>query len=170
MPTNSTEDKQDFAAKYTARLKTLSKADKAKLKRNVGKTLEQSHNVQAVFWRALPYQESMKPYQQEDYFLVATLYPLADSAQTGSIGKALQLASKNNENKSNGYDRRFQALLNANRDQLPFRLRQIISLLKAADVGVDWAQLMRDIRHWESASRYIQKRWAKDYYYTPDSK
>ena len=65
---------------------------KARLKRSAGRSLDEANRNLALFYSLLP--RSGVPVNQEPtYWLVATLYPLADAATTGtsalpSIGHA----------------------------------------------------------------------------------
>lgn len=59
---------------------------------------------------------------------------------------------------------RFIALLDADDEQLPDRLRQTLSLLRAEGVSVPWAQLLGDLLAWNHPDRYVQRRWARAFY------
>jgi len=59
---------------------------------------------------------------------------------------------------------RFAALLRANPDDLPVILRQMVSLLKSADVPINWDQLFTDLCRWNNESKYIQRQWANQFW------
>lgn len=61
-------------------------------------------------------------------------------------------------------ERRFVALLNSHPDDLPTHLRHAVSLLRANDVRVDWAQLLADLRQWDHPERYVQRAWARSFW------
>lgn len=145
---------------FIERLARLDAGERARLKRNAGSTLAEARNVLGLFYRIVP--PNVPAYQHETYFLVATLYPLADAASTGSLGNALRLAQQ--EQNSAGLDRRMERLLDADEAQLPFRLRQAVRYLYSQRVGVDWPQLLHDLLRWSHPERYIQRRWAADYF------
>src|SRR5690606_12987181 len=84
------------------------------------------------------------------------------AASTGSLGNALRLAR--NEENSAGLDRRMERLLDADETQLPFHLRQAVRYLYSQRIGVDWLQLLHDLLRWTHPERYIQRRWAADYF------
>jgi len=112
------------------------------------------------------------------YFLVATLYALttrgSDQRRSGgglSLGLALhglrqeQLAATGRSTDDKiSLDRRVAALLDADADQLPFRLRQIVRLLHSHEQTLDWFKLLRDLLNWEHPNRFVQPRWAREYY------
>ncbi len=77
-----------------------------------------------------------------------------------ALGKACaihQLASK-----STSTERRFIALLDADRDQLPHRLRQMIALLK--EQSIDFDALLNGLLYWDDDQRRTQNAWARDFY------
>jgi CRISPR type I-E-associated protein CasB/Cse2 len=59
---------------------------------------------------------------------------------------------------------RFRALLSCHRDDLPEHLRHAISLLQSKDVPVDWARLWYDIQSWDTENRWVQRRWARQFW------
>lgn len=159
-PTPAKSQSDRWIAQFIQRLETLDAGERARFKRSSGATLAEAGPVLGLFYRTLPAQ--VPPYQHETYFLLATLYPLADAAETGSLGNALRLART--EHNSAGLDRRVERLLDADEAQLPFRLRQAVRFLYSQRVGVDWQQLLRDLLRWTHPERYIQRRWAADYF------
>lgn len=62
--------------------------------------------------------------------------------------------------------RRFDALLAAHRDDLPYHLRQSISLLRTHDVPVDWPQLLADLGAWTWEGHTVQFAWSRSLYVT----
>ena len=111
-------------------------------------------------------------------FIVAALfayYPDAKS-NTGNLGASWKefrnkkkKRNPNDESKTDSNENRFVALLNAEVDELPNYLRQIIGLLKSEDVAVNWEQLFKDVQFWEAAgdnSKYesVQRKWARSFW------
>jgi CRISPR type I-E-associated protein CasB/Cse2 len=106
------------------------------------------------------------------YYLVAALFAYYQSGSgglskqrltQGNIGDhCLKAAQK--DNKSASFEMRFTALLKANSDDLPVILRQMISLLRSADVATNWNQLFHDLCRWNSETHYIQRQWANSYW------
>lgn len=60
--------------------------------------------------------------------------------------------------------RRLDAILAAHPDDLFPHLHQVIRLLKAGDVPVDWDQLLRDLRDWDRDDRRVQWSWSRSFY------
>ena len=150
-------------AEFCKRLEQLDAGERARLKRNAGRTLAESHDALGLFFRLLrslnvPRYEPV----EETYFLVATLFPWAESREEGNLGHALRLAR--DEKYAQGLDRRVEVLLDANREQLPFRLRQAVRFLDSQRVGVNWPQLLKDLLAWDHPKRYVQENWARTYF------
>jgi CRISPR system Cascade subunit CasB len=61
-------------------------------------------------------------------------------------------------------ERRFIHLLDADREQLPYRLRQIVALLH--EQPLDFQALLNDLLFWNSADKCVQNAWARIFYRT----
>ena len=147
-------------AQFIARLEKLDAGDRARLKRNAGKSLAEAKEALGLFYRLLPH--GVPAYQEEVYFLVATLFPLAESGGKNDFGTSLYLAQSAKNSK--GLDRRVENLLDADLVQLHFRLRQAVHFLQSCRVRVNWQQLLEDLLQWDHPDRFIQQRWARSYF------
>jgi len=69
-----------------------------------------------------------------------------------------------------GVERRFMALLAADREDIGHHLRSLMGLLRQHDVPVNWLQLLRDLGRWPQPERDVQRRWARSFWgsTTPD--
>ncbi len=144
---------------FIENLKALTPGERARLKRNAGKYLEEARNL-GLFYHILPY--GVPQYQEEMYFLVASIYPLGESGGVGNFGDSMRRGrDKDNEK---GMNRRMEILLDADERQLPFRLRQAVRYLYSKRVPINWEILLRDLLRWNSPKRYIQKDWARAYF------
>jgi CRISPR type I-E-associated protein CasB/Cse2 len=147
-------------AEFCQRLGELATGERARFKRNAGRSLAESHNVLGLFFRLMP--PNVPKHQEATYFLVATLFPLADSGGEGNLGQSLHQARDTKY--AQGLDRRIEILLDANREQLPFRLRQAIRFLYSRRVPVNWPRLLQDLLAWNSPRRWVQENWARAYF------
>jgi CRISPR system Cascade subunit CasB len=147
-------------AEFCRRLAELEAGDQARLKRNAGNSLSEAASALGLFYRLLP--PGVPAGQEETYFAVATLYPLADGDGAGDLGAALHRARNSANGK--GLDRRLEALLDADETQMGFRLRQSIHYLQSQRVRVDWPRLLEDLLQWNRADRKIQRQWAHSYF------
>ena len=158
---------QRQAAEFIAALEQLDAGGLARLKRNAGHTLAEARDVYRAFFQALPYTVGERLH--EDYFLIATLFPLAGNrANAGNFGdtmRRVKLARGGDESgRANSLDRRFEALLDCDRQHLHFRLRQAVRLATASEQAIDWTQLLLDIIGWDHPERRTQLRWARSYF------
>lgn len=146
---------------FTERLAAFSPAERARLRRNVGKSLAESYEVAGLFFRLLPY--GVSSWDEPWFFLVATLYPLATLSDPRPFGVTLRLVGETTQSKS--FDRRVEILLNAAPEQLPYRLRRVIQLAGSRGIAVHWPTLLADLTHWTHPDRFVQLRWARDYFH-----
>ena len=145
---------------FCDRLAQLDRGELARLKRSAGRTLAESHDALGLFFRTLP--RNVPRWQEETYFLVATLYGWADAGGQCNLGDALYRARQGGGEA--GLDRRMRVLLDADREQLPFRLRQAVRFLYGQRVPISWPQLLQDLLAWDHPRRYVQENWARAYY------
>lgn len=135
----------------------------AQLKRNAGKTVSEARTIPPLFWQSLPY--NLYPDQEERYFLVATLFPFVKDTNDSDRNFGSVLKRIRNEQNEKGLNRRFTALLDADEQQLPFRLRQLIMRLKGQEnIHLNWALLLYHLTHWEHDGRWVQLNWARAYF------
>lgn len=167
MTQNEPSPRQRQIATFIGALERLDAGGRARLKRNAGRMLGDARDIHRVFYQALPYEVLDNLYLHEDYFLVATLFPLTPHQQgRGTLGSTLHRVRsiRGGGDQLNSLDRRFQTLIDSEREQLPFRLRQAVRLAAAADQPIDWAQLLSDLLAWNLDGRPVQLRWATDYF------
>lgn len=150
---------------FLERLQGLSTGERARLKRNAGKALADSHQVMGLFFKILP--PGLWSGAEPWFFLVATLFPQTGSAAEGNFGDSLRLARS--ADNGDGLDRRFEVLLDADEQQLPFRLRQAVRLLAATEIPVNWPQLLSDLTNWTHPNRFVQEQWARTYFRRKES-
>ncbi|MBA3416376.1 MAG: type I-E CRISPR-associated protein Cse2/CasB [Chloroflexia bacterium] len=81
-----------------------------------------------------------------------------------NLGDALWQLQNMESAEPAGVERRFMALLDADRSDLDNHLRQIVSRLRQADIPLDYARLLRDIRSWDHPDRFVQRQWARSYW------
>jgi len=112
--------------------------------------------------KAMPYVEPFvreEGWKREAHYLVAALYALKDGEH--QKGRTLARALREKAQESDSVEKRFLALLDADRDQIAFRLRQAVGLVEG---GLDFAQLLDDLLRWFGPERRVQARWAKEFY------
>lgn len=58
-------------------------------------------------------------------------------------------------------EKRFLALLDADRDGLGYQMRQTVMLLATEDLTPDWVRLTTDLLHWGDG---VRRTWAREFY------
>ncbi len=145
----------------------------AALRRGLGKEPGTVPEMYPYVVRFLP--DTSWPRQEMPYYLVASLFAWhqqdwPEPGAPGLGGSLARLRLKQAEERhtplepGDSVERRFVALLNSSRDDLPDHLRQVIGLLRSADIPINWLTLLQDIQGWESASRRVQRRWAREFW------
>lgn len=144
----------------------------AALRRGLGKAPGEAADLYPYLVPWLP-RLPANPWQEDAYYLVASLFgwhPLSwrgaegDGDRARSTNLGVSFARLAGEAEGAGVERRFVALLNADRDDLPEHLRHGVGLLKAHEVPVDWAQLLHDVQGWGWPSRSVQRGWARAFW------
>ena len=91
-----------------------------------------------------------------------------EDSQDPGIGLASALLKLRDDPKQSqagdSLTKRFTALLDADSDELPWRLRQITAQLSAAGITVDWPALLNDLWHWNHSNRSVQVNWARQFW------
>lgn len=127
-----------------------------------------------AFVAAYPYVEPFvrntgDPWQREAHYLVAGLW--AAHWREGRTGHSMPIGSAcatyQSSTGSTSTERRFINLIDADTDQLPHRLRQMIALLK--DQPVDFEALLRGLLYWNDDEKRTQNTWARDFYRSIDA-
>jgi CRISPR system Cascade subunit CasB len=104
------------------------------------------------------------PRQAQRRLLIAGLFALhPSSGRTGNMGTVFAKL-RHVRGSSGSLDQRFVALLEAHREDLPGHLRRAIGLARSADVAVDRAQLLADLRLWDHPRQLVQRAWAREYW------
>ncbi len=104
---------------------------------------------------------------REVVYLVAALYAShpVDQAR-GQSGRSLGAALRRLDG-GPAIDRRVARLVLCDQATLPAQLRSITQLLARCGIGVDWAQLLRDLLAWDKLGRPVQSAWARAYWGPP---
>jgi len=98
------------------------------------------------------------------FYLVAGLW--ASHWRDGRVGVPMTFgkacAAHQVASGSTSTERRFITLLDADSDQLPHRLRQMVALLK--EQSIDFDDLLNRLLYWNDDQKRTQNIWARDFY------
>jgi CRISPR system Cascade subunit CasB len=102
----------------------------------------------------------------DTFVLVAGLYALHPMHHDDgtSIGTALRRLRSAITGGESSLDLLVAALLDAEEEDVRSRIRHVVLRLASAEIPLDYAQLLRDLQRWSHPRRFIQKRWARDYW------
>lgn len=160
---NTVAQPKDRFIKYLESLvKQKDRAALANLRRGLGKPPQTAMEMYPYLGQFLS-QEPKRNYENA-IFIVAALfayYPDAKST-SGNLGASLRRYFE--ETKSDSVEKRFVALLNAEADELPNYLRQIVGLLKSKEIAVNWEQLFKDVQFWNSENSRVREKWARGFW------
>lgn len=120
---------------------------------------------------AFPYVEPFLKGEQEGWrrdahYLVAALWAAHWREDRAGAAQPLARACAAHQFKSGSAstERRFINLLDADREQLPHRLRQMVALL--GEQPIDFERLLSDLLSWHRDDKRTQNNWARDFYRT----
>jgi CRISPR type I-E-associated protein CasB/Cse2 len=94
---------------------------------------------------------------------VASLFASHSNATPDRFAAAFRHLWKSQE-EAPSVARRFAVLLESDRRDLPTHLRHAVKLLKASEIGLDWASLLFDLGRWDDSDRRVQRRWSRDFW------
>ena len=151
------------------RLEQLSNKERTALKREAGKCMANASSLAlSVFFRAAPPELNRR--QQECWFTAMTLACLWNVEETHvRENMALMLRKYAKKQETKGMDRRIRALLDTRWEDdgyLTGKLSRLARMLRNDNPYImpNVDQLLDDLLHWNSDSRYVQLRWAQRFY------
>lgn len=164
-----TEPERKFVEYLRSLVDTEDRAALAALRRGLGRP---PGSVPELCRYVVPWAPTDGPSWHEDiYYLVAALFALHQGSwppgvAQGPTNLGASFRRLAETSRSESVEKRFVALLSVHPDDLPAHLRHAVSLLKAHDVPVDWAQLLHDLRDWGHEDRFVQRDWARAFWVT----
>lgn len=117
-----------------------------------------------VLREVLPFVSAKHSNHEAMYILVAALFATHSlEVEQQSIGTALRRV-RDMPNSGDSIEKRFIALLDADHEQVAVHLRHAIQLCQSRNIGVDYNMLLRDVLYWDAPQRWVQLRWARDFW------
>jgi CRISPR system Cascade subunit CasB len=106
--------------------------------------------------------------RDQSFFLIGALFALhpeySEGVSLGTAFRRLAKASGSDDTESPSVRARFVALLDSHPDDLGEQLRTGVSLLRSHGIGLDWADLLRDLLRFHQGERTVQRRWARHFW------
>lgn len=141
----------------------------AALRRGLGKS---PGGAPGMFPYLVPWTQKLNERDEEPFYLIASLFALhplswpadAEDHPSHDFGASMRVAQPTNPDLRAGIDRRFVALLNSDNEDVGEHLRQAVHLCKAKNIPVDWAELLHDVRRWDSMHHGTQRKWARTFW------
>lgn len=145
---------------------TLTTAQRAILKRCVGKPLAEAGRAMGIMYASIP--ADVERWQEEQYFMILCMSCLWKEEERGEVHPMEECLRR--IRLTDSLDRRVLALLDIDLDgngnllntKLSRLVRQIHS--SAERISPDFPQLYEDLLQWDNDNRIIQKKWARVYF------
>jgi CRISPR system Cascade subunit CasB len=121
----------------------------------------------AVFPYVEPFVHHLTEWRRTATYLTAACWALAarrEKGETQELPLALRTLQLRSSNASKSIESRFLALLDADTDELQWRLRHLTNQVSAAGIAIDWPSLLRDLRRWPDPRRRVQVHWARQFW------
>ncbi len=147
-----------LSEKFFEKLSNLSNGEKAALRRNAGKMLNDADgNAIIAFYKCLPYEVEFK---ESVWFAVACIYCMSKEHGTEGIEDCFAIM----KNDSDSIKNRLAGLLDMKWDNDGFFLSKLSRMAKMTlqkGYLFDSGLLLKDLLTWENDNRFVQKKWAK---------
>jgi len=114
-----------------------------------------------------PYVHGLGEWQRQITYLTAACWAQSarrDHGQGVALAEAARKLRHHPAIGSKSIELRFTALLDADSDELQWRLRHLTTQLTAAAIPIEWPSLLKDLWAWNSRTRYVQIRWARQFW------
>lgn len=146
------------------------RADRAVIKR--ARTGHPLQRVQArrVYHRLVPEGVPHSPWNVDLVARVASLFvvnPLASADDDLGFGRSVHTLAYRSGVSPEAVERRFLALLGASEGTVDIHLSRLISRCNAQGVPVNYAALAYDLGHVGHPDRFVQRRWADEFWGGP---
>jgi len=103
-------------------------------------------------------------WERDMYYLIASLFayhPISTGiGNLGDIFRVLYLKRQKNPS----FEKRFITLLKSNPEDVPFHIRQAISLAKSENIPINWYELFFDLLRWNNPNYPPYEKWAQSFW------
>jgi len=164
---NNDRREDPFVAYLYALRNEGNRAALATLKRGLGR---QIGDVPEIFRYVVPrLPRNISPWEERVYYLVASLFAMHPlPGGKGDLGNTLreldESLGRGREDGESSTERRLMTLMKSDTETLPEHLRQVVSLVSANDLPIDWSNLLWDLKRWNRGDKMVQKKWAESFW------
>lgn len=154
----------DFIKHLEALVKDEERGALAALRRGLG---QEPGMVASMFPHVVRFLGDVRAgsWNEKAYFLVGALFAMHPVPRLDDVSLGAALGAISQQTERGSIEKRFMALLDAHPDDLGEHLCQAISLLRANDnARLDWEMLLEHVEHWTHEDRWVQRRWARDFW------
>lgn len=148
---------------FMERLSSLSTGDRTALKRSLGASLQEADaRATAAFYKAY---WSGSFWDEDVCFLAAC--GVAAFYNLGGMKRSLQICLRELGASSRGVENKLLQLLDIPRKPETYfavKLGRLLRQALSSGLNVDFQELLKDLHQWEHPSRFVQLKWAREFY------
>jgi CRISPR type I-E-associated protein CasB/Cse2 len=102
----------------------------------------------------------------DDAVLAAGLFAWVrgDCAQSQRVNFGSAFGQGLTQEEKQQREKRFIDLLDSDSEELPYKLRQAITLMARDGVSLDWVLLIQHLTSWDHPRRWVQREWARGFW------
>jgi CRISPR type I-E-associated protein CasB/Cse2 len=156
------QEQENYKSEFFAKLGKLSMGDMAVLKRSLGKPLSNALSAAGAFFKIMPF---YKAWEEDTYFFIACAYCLFSKSNAPSKSFIKYLCELSRE--SDGVEKRLISLLDTSKKNSIYfygKLSRMLRMIYQKGHTPDLKELLDDLLNWEHESRYVQLKWAREFY------
>lgn len=139
----------------------------AALRRGLGRPPGEAPELYPHVAKYFPQETSSRNYENA-MFTVAALFGMFPNhrAGAGTPFKVLRQTLGERADTRDSTERRVLSVLNADTEALPTHLRHLFALIRShgPERHLDFGLLLRHINQWDHPDRWVQRRWAQDWW------
>ncbi len=107
-------------------------------------------------------------WEKQMHYLIAALFAFHPQSTTnGNLGDVFKKIFQS-KGEAASLEQRFIAVLKSNPEDLPFHIRQAISLAKNENIPINWNELFYDLKRWPFTSKFPPyEKWAESFWRKP---
>lgn len=131
---------------------------------------EEPGSYAAVYPWIEPWTAALNERRRRMAYLAAGLWALAERRAQGPVMPLVEgVRQMAHARESASIESRFTALLDADDDELAWRLRHVVQLLATDGTAIDWPALLDELFAWNQTGKRVQQQWARRFWSSSSS-